>query len=45
MWLVLLDRLTKYDKYYRSLFNGVFGYVNAFLVGQLLMRVYHAIFL
>ncbi len=45
MWMLLLDQLTKYDKYYRSLFNVVCGYVNAFLVGQLLMRVYHAIFL
>jgi hypothetical protein len=50
MGLILLDSLTKYDNYYRALFNVVCGYVNAFLVnafliGQLLMRVYHAIFL
>jgi hypothetical protein len=43
--LILLDSLTKYDNYYRALFNVVCGYVNAFLIGQLLMRVYHAIFL
>ena len=45
MGQILLDSLTKYDNYYRALFNVVCGYVNAFLIGQLLMRVYHAIFL
>ena len=45
MGQILLDSLTKYDNYYRALFNVVCGYVIAFLIGQLLMRVYHAIFL
>ena len=45
MGQILLDSLTKYDNYYRALFNVVCGYVNAFLIGQLLMFVYHAIFL